>query len=199
MKEGNRREQKERTRELLVKTAYGYFSEHGILNARMSDLAQAAGVSHGTVFLHFGTQEALVAEVVEIYCGKIAARTHELADSCSSLRELLGAHLIGIAEFEPFYERLVAENRFLPQPARDAWINLQSAVSFHFGEVAEREREAGTLKELPASLLFNLWTGLIHHYLANADLFAPDGRVIERYGETLVSGYMELVRKERKA
>jgi len=196
MKKTSRQLQKEQTREFLLKTAYEYFSEHGILNTRMSDIAQAAGVSHGTVFLHFATQEALVTEVVETYCGKIALRTHELAKSCTSIQEVLSAHLEGIKEYEPFYTRLVIENRLLPPAARDAWINIQSAVSFHFGRVLERTRGEKQVAALPVSALFNLWIGLIHHYLANGDLFAPDGKVLERHGDTLIEYYMKLIHYE---
>lgn len=195
MEKTARQIRKERTRELLIETAYALFSEHGILATRTADVAEAAGVSHGTVFLHFKTQEALVVEVIETYCGRIAARTHELADSGGSVREMLLAHLIGIGEFEPFYARLVMENRLLPPPARDAWVGLQSAVSFHFSRAMERERRAGKLVEVPDSLLFNLWTGLVHHYLANGDLFAPEGGVIARYGKTLIEAYLKLIRR----
>ena len=65
MKKTNRQLQKEQTKELLIKTAYMMFSERGIMNTRMSDIAKAAGVSHGTVFAHFLTQEALIENVVE--------------------------------------------------------------------------------------------------------------------------------------
>lgn len=65
MKKTNRQLQKEQTKELLLKTAYEIFSERGIMNTRMSDIARAAGVSHGTIFVHFQTQEALIEEVIE--------------------------------------------------------------------------------------------------------------------------------------
>lgn len=186
MKRNARQAQKEQTREALIKTAYEVFSEKGILGTRMSDIAQAAGVSHGTVFLHFETQEALVTQVVEHYCGSIAVRTHELSDACGTLRELLTAHLTGIAEYEPFYTRLVIENRLLPQAARDAWISVQSAISLHFSRAA---CESGAED---AALLFNAWMGLVHYYLANGDLFAPEGGVIRRYGETLINFYLSM-------
>lgn len=196
MKKTARQLQKEQTKDLLVKTAYQLFSEHGILNTRMSDIAQAAGVSHGTVFLHFNTQEIMIAEVVETYCGKIAARTHELADSRCAIQEILLAHLEGIREFEPFYTRLVIENRLLPVAARDAWINMQSAISFHFGQAVEREiRQDGT--DIPLSLLFNTWMGLVHYYLANNDLFAPEESVVRRYGKTLVENYLKMIKKKQ--
>ena len=195
MERNVRQKQKEKTREALLDTAYGLFSKQGILNTRMSDIAQAAGVSHGTVFLHFETQEVLVLQVVEHYCSKIAARTHELSDTSGTLRELLAAHLQGITDFEPFCTRLVIENRMLPQPARDAWMGVQSAISFHFSRAVARELGSAAAD---ASLLFNSWMGLVHYYLANGDLFAPEGEVIRRYREklmdfflTMVSGFMK--------
>ncbi len=184
-----RQRQKQETRQLLTEAACRVFAKKGIVSARMSDIAQAAGVSHGTVFLHFETQEALVTQVTAQVCGAIAARTHALSEGCGTLRGLLEAHLRGIAEFEPFYTRLVIENRLLPQGARDAWLAVQSAVSLHFSRVAAAE-SACAGKD--TALLFNTWVGLVHHYLANGDLFAPAGGVIRRYGTTLADFYMAL-------
>ncbi|MBW7572304.1 TetR/AcrR family transcriptional regulator [Caproiciproducens faecalis] len=193
MKKTSRQLQKEQTKELLIKTAFKLFSERGFLSTRISDIAGAAGVSHGTVFVHFPSLDALMAEVIEVYVGKIAQRTHELADSGKTLREVLCAHLNGIQEYEPFYTALVTENRQLPPPARDAWVTLQSVISLHFSRAVQRETEAGKIIPIPTSLLFNMWLGLVHHYLANTDLFAPGGKVIERYGETLIDNYLKLL------
>ncbi|MEL7603929.1 MAG: TetR/AcrR family transcriptional regulator, partial [Bacillota bacterium] len=177
----------DQTRAHLIKTAYQVFSEKGILAMRMSDIAQAADVSHGTVFLHFETQEALITEVVSHYCGRIAARTHELSDACCTLRELLTAHLKGIGEYEPFYTRLVIENRLLPQGARDAWVGVQSAISLHFSRAAVLQSECA---DKDSTLLFNTWMGMVHYYIVNSDLYAPEGGVVDRYGERLVDFFM---------
>lgn len=193
MKKTARALQREQTKSLLLKTAYDVFSEKGIVNTRVSDIAQAAGVSHGTVFVHFKSQEALIEEVIAIYGQKIALRTHALAQSCGNLSELLRAHLDGIMEFEPFYTQLVIENRLLPPGARDSFIAVQSAISFHFSQAAERELTSASSDRIPSFLLFNMWVGLVHYYLANGDLFAPEGQVIRRYGETLIKGFMKLL------
>lgn len=196
MKKTARQLQKEQTRTALVKAAYDVFSVQGIQATRMADIAKAAGVSHGTVFLHFSTQEELVAEVIETYCGEIARETHQTAAACRTLREFLDAHLAGIAKHEPFYTRLVIENRLLPQEARDAWIGLQSAVSLHFSQALERGGE-GTGAEVPLSIMFNMWLGLVHYYLGNGDLFAPEGGVLRRHGPALADNYIKLVKERR--
>lgn len=197
MKNTSRQQQKEQTREALLQAAYDVFARGGITAARMSDVAAAAGVSHGTVFVHFPTQEALITEVIDMYGSRIALRTHELAGSHEGMAQLLRAHLAGIAEFELFYTRLVIENRLLPPAARDVWIGIQSAISFHFSQIAAREAQAGRIIAHPAHLLFNTWVGLVHYYLANGDLFAPEGNVIARYGDTLVESFLRLIGTDR--
>lgn len=186
--------QKEQTKELLLQTAYEVFSKKGIMNTRVSDIARAAGVSHGTIFVHFSSLEAMIEEVVALYGQKIAMRTHVLAQSSGSLSDLLRAHLCGIMEFEPFYTHLVIENRLLPPGARDSWISIQSAVSFHFSLVYEREFGHNDRPGIPLHMLFNMWMGLVHYYLQNGDLFAPEGNVIGRYQDILIDSYLKLLK-----
>jgi AcrR family transcriptional regulator len=183
----SRQVQKEETRQRLLDAAFQVICEKGIMETRVSDIAQAAGVSHGALFVHFASLENLIAEAVET-CGQhIALRTHELASQSTGLESLLRAHLAGISEHEPFYTRLVIENRLLPQAARDAWIGIQSAISFHFSRIVTREWPGAD-----TALLFNTWMGLVHYYLINGDLFAPEGHVVSRYTDTLVAFYMKL-------
>jgi AcrR family transcriptional regulator len=103
MSNSKRELQKEQTHALLLKTAFDQFGKNGIMATRMSDIAKAAGVSHGTVFAHFETQEILVTSVIEYFGDIIASRTHELARDCAGVREVLKAYLACIAEFEAFY------------------------------------------------------------------------------------------------
>jgi len=125
----------------------------------MSDVANAAGVSHGTVFAHFKTQEALISAVIEETGMKMARWTHELASQSGGLREVLNAHLDGIREFEAFYTHLVIETRSLPIITRETLISIQSAISFHISLAAQREIDNGAILNMPISLLFNTWSG----------------------------------------
>ncbi len=185
--------QKAETRQKILECAQEEFAENGFLGTRMSDVATAAGVSHGTVFAHYPTQEALITAVIEEYGIRIARRTHELAKSSGKLREILEAHLLGIQEQESFYTRLVLESRNLPPVARQAVISIQSAISFHIGMAATTAMQSGEIIKMPESLLFNTWVGLVNYYLMNSDLFSPETPVLERYGQTLVDHFMKLV------
>lgn len=188
--------QKEKTRELLINHAIHCFAKDGLLNTKTSDIAEAAGVAHGTIFVHFPTRDDLVASAIHHFGQKITRRIHELANEKHTVREGLEAHLQGLVEFEEFYTKLAFEGHLLPDSAHNALVMIQSAISFHLIQAAESEMNAGTIRRMPSYLFFNTWIGLIHYYLANKKWFAPDGSVLQRYGQELLEHFLFLVSKE---
>jgi len=110
------------------------------------------------------------------------------------LRAVLRAHLRVLAEFEPFYARLVTEAPLLPPKVRSTLLMLHAAMSQRLFLALERERKAGRARRLERPLLFNTWIGLVHHYLVNRDLFAAGASVIAEQGDTLVQHFMTLVK-----
>lgn len=193
MKGTQRQIQKEQTREKILKAAYEEFGKNGIMATRTSDVAKAAGVSHGTVFAHFKTQEELITAVIENFDEEMLKRIHELTENCVGVRDVLSAHLQGIKEFEAFYSKLVMEMRFIPETSRTTFISLQSGVSFHLSKALKQEIDKGKIVELPIYFVFNAWNGLINYYLSNSDLFAPGESVIAKHGDELLDCFMKLI------
>jgi AcrR family transcriptional regulator len=186
--------QKQQTRGALLAAAMSVCERDGIVAARTADVAEQAGVAHGSVFVHFPTREALFISAIEEFGVGLARRLHELAAGGAGLRETLEAHLQGLAEHEGFYARLAIEAPLLPPDARRSFLSVQSAISFHISQAAQHDEAAGLIKPMPIHLLFNTWIGLVHHYLANRDLFAPNTSVIERHGPELIDHFMSLVK-----
>jgi AcrR family transcriptional regulator len=189
-----RQERKSRTRRRLIEAALKDFARDGLSMARTADIAARAGVSHGTVFLHFPTREDLLATAIEEFGRRVTRRIHELAERGNSVRDQLSAHLAGLAESEPFYTRLVIEGPMLSNGVRNTVTMIQSAISFHLSRAAEREMEEGTIRQMPFHLFFNTWIGLIHYYLVNAESFDPGESVLRRYGPELLEHFLALVK-----
>ena len=61
-----------RTRERLVVTAREVFEERGFNDTRMSDIAERAGVSHGTVYVYFDSKSAVLADVIAALLDEVA-------------------------------------------------------------------------------------------------------------------------------
>ncbi|MCX8131991.1 MAG: TetR/AcrR family transcriptional regulator [Clostridia bacterium] len=195
MSKTQRQQQKENTRQLIIDVALKQFAKDGLTAARTSDIANAAKVSHGTVFAHFPTREILLDTVIEEFGMRITNRLHELVSENCGIKEALEAHVKGLSEYEGFYTRLVSEARLINESSRNSLIMIQSAISFHISQVAEREVKAGKIRPISVALLFNTWVGLVHHYLINSDLFAPESPVLERYGKQLIEHFINLITK----
>lgn len=197
MKENKRNVQKELTRKKLIEVAIKLFGDNGILNTKTIDISKEAGVSHGTVFSHFKTQEELLDTVIEEVGNRIVSKLQELVDVKSTLEEILKAHINGLMEFEKFYTRLIIERRLLPESASNIYIIIQSSISFHIGEVLKEEIAKGKIIDTPIHLLFNSWVGLIHYYLTNGDLFTKDGSILNNYGQDLINHYIKLIKVKK--
>jgi len=192
-----RSEQKGRTRSRILEAAIRVLARDGLFAATTLDIAKEAQVAHGTVFAHFPGREDLLCAVIDEFGRRAAYRLHLLAQARRGVKEVLAAHLRGLTDNEKLYVRLITEGRLLPQAARMSLVMIQSAVSLHLGVAVEAETRKGLLRPMPLHLLFNTWIGLVHHYLVNADLFAPDGHsVLKRFGTALIDHFYSLVLRE---
>ena len=60
-----RTERGRRTRSALLTAAREAFEERGFDDCRMNDIADAAGVSHGTVYTYFESKEEILGQVID--------------------------------------------------------------------------------------------------------------------------------------
>ena len=194
----HRATQKAETRRRLLDGAVKLCAEQGFFGLRTLDLAESIGVAHGSVFVHFPTREALLAEIAGELGRRITDRLHAVETSRGGLRRALAVHLECLAADEVIYRHLVLAAPLLPDVLRDGWLCIQSAVSHHIAGAAKRELEAGALKRMPMHLLFNGWLGLVHHYVIHRDVFAPGASVLETHGAMLVAHYIGLLKKGEK-
>ncbi|MDD7794332.1 TetR/AcrR family transcriptional regulator [Clostridium sp. 'White wine YQ'] len=190
-----RQDQKLKTRNHIIEVALNQFAKDGLTLARTSDIAKVAEVSHGTIFSHFPTRDNLLEEVIEEFGRRITTRLHELVSSDCEMREVLEAHLRGISEYEDFYTRLILESRLLNESSRNSVVMIQSAISFHIIQVAEKDIKECKIREIPLDLIFNTWIGLVHHYLINSDLFTKEGTLFDAHGKRLIDHFINLINK----
>lgn len=196
MRISTRQMQKTNTRKKIIEAAYRIFSEKGF-SAATSIIAKEAGVSHGSIFVHFPTLNDLLVCLLSEFGDKMGASLHILAKKCDSTDDLLKEHLNVLEEYEAFYFRLISEINLLPSEAKCIFAIIQSTVAFHFSSVIEREMEKGTVKKLPMHMLFNTWLGLVHYYLMNKGFFSDTNEsVLKRYRAELLSAYLNLIKKE---
>jgi AcrR family transcriptional regulator len=69
-----------RTRDALVRAAREVFERQGFLDARVADIADAAGVAHGSFYTYFDSKEAVFKEVANALVGDMFLASRVGAD-----------------------------------------------------------------------------------------------------------------------
>ena len=121
------------TRARIVSAAKRVFEEHGYLDARISDIAEEAGLSHGLFYHYFASKDEVFLEVAEAEEDRLSSRSvveSGLLDPSSAdpIRERLHeanrrflagyrdeARIIGVIEQVSRYDDQVREVRFARQ------------------------------------------------------------------------------------
>lgn len=178
--------QKEQTRHHLLHMAYSQFAEKGFLATKTLDIATAARMSHGALFVHFPSKEDLLAKVIDEFGIRMGTKLKQLMKDKGTASEVLAAHLEMIAEYEPFYAHLVIEGPLLSRSLRNRIFMIQSGIA-HYLEKSLQSSE----NSIPIYFLLNSWLGLIHYYLMNRDLFAPGKSVIATSGKELLNHFIK--------
>jgi AcrR family transcriptional regulator len=128
---GPRSRKGEQTRARLLDAAKQIFEEHGFLDARISDIAERAGLSHGSFYHYFESKEEIFREVsaavdaeLSEAMGSVILASSSSAAPYERIREGIRRHLvsyqreariIGVIEQVSRYDDHVASARFAYQ------------------------------------------------------------------------------------
>src|SRR5216683_2410569 len=84
-------------RDAILRAATDVFADHGFFNAQVADVARAAGVAAGTVYLYFRGKDDLLVSIFERTMGEALhdarAAVADIADPCERLRRVAQLHL----------------------------------------------------------------------------------------------------------
>ncbi len=163
----------------------------GVAAATTQDVAEEAGVSHGSVFAHFKSRPALICALVERVLDEAEATLAEPGPPGLGLGlgEALMTHLAALSGIEPVYARLVVERLLLPPSAQARMARFDAAVARRLHAAV-----GGGLREgVRPYFAFNAWMGLVAYYLANRAVFSPGGVVLRQRSCELVENFLVLV------
>jgi AcrR family transcriptional regulator len=111
----------ERPRQIL-EAAFRTFSDSGLANARLEEIAKRAGVSKATIYLYFPNKEELFREVVRHTVGDAideTERTLKGETATEDLLQFMQAHwrFVRSATFPPLYRWVIADLMAFPDLA----------------------------------------------------------------------------------
>ena len=147
----------------ILDAALKVFAAKGYAAARMDDIARAAGVTKGTIYLYFENKEAVFKSLVRESIGNtVAAVAEGLRRYDGSARDLLRTALSTVATVLVNSDRVVipkiiiAESGNFPELARFYRFEIIEKGLGGFAGVIERAMAAGEFRRMPVEHVIRL-------------------------------------------
>jgi AcrR family transcriptional regulator len=193
-----KREQSELSRERLIEAATRLFAERGYRDASVQAIGEAAGISRGSIFWHFGSKEGLLWAVVQRVFARWEAETlvPEVGDARGeeAIGRALRAHRRFLADeggtlrllFVLMFEALGPRPELAGEFARLHRDLRELATPWLEEAVADGDFRSDVDPETIVTLIIATLGGIVYQYLLDAEgvdldrCYADLERVLER-------------------
>jgi AcrR family transcriptional regulator len=143
----------ERTRSRILDAAAQVFSERGYSEARLVDIATAAGIQTGSLYYHFDSREALVEEVLRLGVARAFARVRDDVAALGAdttpldrLRAALRAHQGVILEGGAYASANARIFGQVPEEVRKRHYADQQSYGAYWNELITEAQRTGALR-----------------------------------------------------
>jgi len=189
--------QKQFTREKIIRAAKQIFIEKGIINTATSQIAEAAGIAHGTLFLHFPNKDSLVIELLDVELAKFSDKIKQLIIETTDIDTILKQYLDLIQAEEEFFSSLARELPNYKNELRRKILFRESLIREHFHQVIENGIEQKIYADIDIASTLNFLFGTINYYLSLKTSFVQQGSVIEKFRDQIIDIFMKILEKTK--
>jgi TetR/AcrR family transcriptional regulator len=174
-----------RTSRAILDAAATLFFERGLQRTTIDEIAEAASVSVGSVYVHFGSKEGLYLALVEHAIERSEHYTDQAADDPSPIRRVmnLGEAYVEFALAEPVAFRIASMQMFDPSVSDDLdpiadriAVRIQRTI----GRLRDDLKTAAQLGEIipidpdrAMTFVWGAWSGVLALGLRDAPLKVP--------------------------
>jgi AcrR family transcriptional regulator len=195
---------RERTRASVIAAAEELMSRHSPDEIRVEDVAAQAGISPASVYVHFGTKDALMAAVTErVLAVATEALRQAYASDAPPLERFAGvgsAYLRLLLDHPAVVKYLTATGERGPQtPVEGEVVARFSELRREFEQSIRDAVESGAIRpvdpERMSYFLFGSWNGVAALALRRDALAVPAGEVeqaVIEAGLTLLDGLLKM-------
>src|SRR4051812_3014595 len=184
-------------RERILDAAVRVFAQEGFYNAKVSQIAQVAGVADGTIYLYFKSKDELLISLFEDRMERVNATLREALESSSNaverLRKVVQLHLEMIAQNRHMAEVITVELRQSAKFMKD-YANPKFAEFLRLIAAAIADgQKAGVLRPdldppLEARALFGALDEISLAWLVKGSQKLDLSRAAEQLGHVFIDG-----------
>ena len=159
-------------RESILRAATRVFARNGYFNSKVADIAGAAGVADGTVYLYFKSKEEILHSIFDQNMAEAIAADRQLidklSDPCEKLRRIAALHLKRLGADRDlavvFQVELRGSTKFMEEFSAAGFAEYLGLLR----EIFEEGQKAGVFrKELNAKVAAKIFFGALDEMATN--------------------------------
>lgn len=145
-----RQDRKAEKRHAILHGAVRVFADKGFFNATVAEIARAAGVADGTIYLYFKSKDELLLSVfdekMQLLCDAAREATRDCATAAEALRLVVELHLRAVEENPSVAAVLIVELRQSSAFVRDADKPRLTEYLNLIGDIVKRGQATGEFR-----------------------------------------------------
>ncbi len=156
---------------MILEKAIEVFAKNGSQGSTIADIARAAGIAQGTVYVYFDSKEDLLNEcmheIIDPEIEAIIARTQDIEDTMERLFEFFNEH-INLVKNKPFIARLLTMENRQNESFYSQWPNFNPLKRYleYVEETAEQAIADGRIRPLDTKTFAYMIVGVMDFALA---------------------------------
>lgn len=190
---------KEQRREELLTAARRVFAEKGFHEAKVGDIAKAAGVAKGTVYLYFEDKRSLFSELIDNLFMRLSAailRVDTGANVAAQIKHNIRA-ILSVLVDDPDTMRMLFAHAVGVDPAFSAKIeSFYEGLKTLLAESLEEGQELGIVAEGDVRLYASFTLGALKEILIDITTHPTEGKsreeIVEAVYRVLQRGYLRV-------
>lgn len=194
-----RLEQKQKTREQIREKARLVFFRKGFLNATTAEIAEAAGIAHGTLFLHFSSKELLIIEILDQVLEKVSRQIEIQLSSSLDFKQMLSSYLDFLEQEEDMFVILARELPYYSDELRRKIVFRQSIIRGHMHRVISEGIASGKLIDCNPAMAVTVFFSTLDYFLKLKPVFVEDGSVIGRFKQDILEIFGKFLQIDLKS
>lgn len=181
-------------RERILREAAALFRMQGFNGTSVRDLAQAVGVTKSSLYHHFPSKQALLAEILETTVDRTTPAVRAIAGSGVSasekVRQAVAQHIVELVADRDNVACFIEEGRFLAPAYLNTYIAKRDRYEQYFRQIVEDGISSGEFRPVSVRLATLALLGMCNWVVR---WYRPDGEfsteeIASQFGQLAVGG-----------
>ena len=164
------------TRERILLEAAALFSANGFNGTSMSELAAAVGITKSSLYHHFPSKQALLAEIIEVTVSRVTPLVQKVAEmalpASDRLRRAIVLHTVEAIRDQDAIACFVEEGRYLEREFMETHVVKRDAYEQVFRKLFEDGIESGEFVKRDIGIAVKAVLGMCNSVVR---WYKPDG------------------------